>query len=229
MNQKPDCMPNRTVLIADPYFIIRKGLKAILEKQEGLTIVGEAKDRKTLFQKVKELSPDIVTLDCNLEGFFTNNDLKTLHRQAPETKVMVVTSRQPRENVVETMESGINSYILKECSKDEIIDAAYAAGDNENFYCGKVLDLVVENKSLPDLDDQGEEQRCEPINLSDREIEIVKLIAQELTNKEIAEHLYISPHTVITHRKNIMKKLDVKNTAGIVMYAVESGLMQVPN
>ncbi len=222
-------MTDKTILIADPHFIIRQGLKAILRSKEGLSIIGEASDRAALFQKAEALQPDIITLDCNIEGFFTNADFEDLYDFAPEAKIMVVTSRQQRKNVIHTLNYDINSYLLKECGKDEIIDAAYAAGDNENFFCGKVLDLIVDNKSLPQLNDNGEQQRCEPVNLSNREREIVRLIAQEYTNKEIAEELFISPHTVSTHRKNVMKKLDVKNTAGLVLYAIESGLLNVPN
>ena len=142
----------------------------------------------------------------------------------PDLKVLAITTYYSQSSVLKAIESGVTGYILKDCGKEEVIDAIKATGKGTNFFCGKIIESIVkENTSYIDVNKVA--SCCEPVNLSNREIEIVKLIAQGFTNKEIADKLFLSNHTIITHRKNIMAKIGVKNTAGIVVYAVKESLV----
>jgi DNA-binding NarL/FixJ family response regulator len=124
------------------------------------------------------------------------------------------------------IKAGVKSYLLKTCDKLEIYEALYATAKGEKFYCSKVLDVIINE---PDLgSDKSLSANCDGVSISERESEIIVLIAEGFSNKEIADKLFLSPHTVNTHRKNIMAKIGVNNTAGIVIYAVKEQLIS-PN
>ena len=141
--------------------------------------------------------------------------------------MLAITTYYSQSSVLKAIESGVTGYILKDCGKEEVIEAVNATGKGQNFFCGKIIESIVKEKTSY-IDVSKVASCCEPVNLSNREIEIVKLIAGGFTNKEIADKLFLSNHTIITHRKNIMSKIGVNNTAGIVVYAVKESLV-VPN
>ncbi len=148
--------------------------------------------------------------------------VKDLKDWKSDLKILAITQLQTKTFYVHALEAGVDSYILNCCDAQEITDAIKATGNGERFFCSKVLnEIMVDNK----LDFRS---TCAGLNISDRESEIIKLIAGGYTNKQIADRLYLSGHTVTTHRKNIMNKLGVNNTAGIVMFAVKEKLVS-PN
>ena len=206
------------ILIADPHYLIREGLKSIFSKSEGLAMTGEAENREELIVEIQKLHPDVVIIDCNIAGFFSRNDLPLIKQLSPQTNLMVITTNQNKETVLQTLDLGVNSYILKECPKEEIIDGVYAAAKGEKFLCKKVLHTILDKE--PD--------NCDGVKLSDREKEIIRLISEGLTNNQIADKLFLSAHTIATHRKNIMSKLSINKTAGLVVYAVKENIIS-PN
>jgi DNA-binding NarL/FixJ family response regulator len=128
---------------------------------------------------------------------------------------------------VNALRAGVTSYIKKDCDVHEIVDSIRETAKGGRFFCGQILEAI--RREAIDVNDLDiVELSCEPVVISDRELEVIKLIAEGYTNVEIAEKLFLSPHTVNTHRKNIMQKLGVNNTAAIVMYAVKSQLVS-PN
>ncbi|MGZ4158606.1 MAG: response regulator transcription factor, partial [Bacteroidia bacterium] len=119
--------------------------------------------------------------------------------------------------------TGVTSHLLKDCDEDEIVEAIYKTAKGEQFMCGKIVTNILEVKP-----EAAFESSCEGLNISDREMEIIKLIAEGFSNKEVADKLFLSTHTITTHRKNIMNKLGVNNTAGLVLFAVRENLVS-PN
>ncbi|TAL63251.1 MAG: response regulator transcription factor, partial [Bacteroidetes bacterium] len=168
-------------------------------------------------------NPQVLILDYT-SLYFSIDDISVIHKEFPAVNIMAITSPQSKNVVSKAMENGIVSHLLKDCGKDEIIEAIYSTAKGQKFFCGKILDIVLKEKDI--ITSEG--VSCDGIKLSAREIEIIQNIAEGLSNKEIAERLFLSVHTVTTHRKNIMSKLGVNNTAGLMMYAIRQNLIE-PN
>ena len=214
-------MSETTILIADGHFLVRKGLAQIVKEQPDMVIVGEAENVEDLATKVEYHKPQLVAVDIS-EPYFPVNEILSIIGAHPETRFIVISASMGKQTILGCINAGVSGYLLKECEEEEIVDALNAAQKEDKFFCRKVLDLVLESKGR--LSNSFLEN-CEPIELSDRETEILKHIAEGFTNKEIADLLFLSTHTVNTHRKNIMNKLDISNTAGLVMYAVKENII----
>ena len=161
-----------------------------------------------------------------VSGFSVDSISKTL-REFPDVKIIAVTPEQSAQTLVDALRAGVASYIKKDCDITEILDSVTETSKGNRFFCGQILETIKKaNIDVEDIDCDA--LTCEPLTLSERELEVITLIAEGHTNQQIAELLFLSAHTVNTHRKNIMGKLGVKNTAGIVMYAVKTNLV-TPN
>lgn len=214
------------VLIADNNELIRAGLQAALGRQSDFIIVGEAADRKQLMEGVVQLSPDLVLIDYSCPEF-TIDIIPEILQQNRLVKFVAITQNQSALSIINAVKSGITSYVKKDCGLEEIIDSVRETAKGNKFFCGTILEMI-KNESI-NLDDVSKDQLgCAPVNLSERELEVIAFIAEGYTNQQIAEKLFLSSHTVNTHRKNIMAKLGINNTAGIVMYAVKCNLVS-PN
>ena len=212
------------IIIADGHFLVRKGLKAIVKENKGLRIIDEAENVEDLAIKVEQYKPDIVTIDIS-EPYFPLEDITRIIAQNNQTKFIAISASMGKQTVLGCIDAGIHGYLLKECGEEEIVDAFMSSLKGEKFFCRKVLDLIIDRNDVPGL---NTDDNCDPLELSDRETEILKHIAEGFTNKEIADLLFLSTHTIATHRKNIMHKLKISNTAGLVMYAVKENIIS-PN
>jgi DNA-binding NarL/FixJ family response regulator len=214
------------VLIADSNYIALNGLRSILSQKKELVITGEARSEEELLEHIKLFSPDLVVIDYTSAGFSIDSVPNAL-RHFPNVKFVAVTPEQSAQTLVDALRGGILSYIKKDCDISEIVDSVVETYKGNRFFCGQILETI--QKANIDVDDiDVDALSCEPLSLSEREMEIITLIAEGYTNAQIAEMLFLSSHTINTHRKNIMSKLGVKNTAGIVMYAVKTNLV-TPN
>jgi DNA-binding NarL/FixJ family response regulator len=214
------------VILADSNELIRLGLRTILNAQAGISIVGEAKNQDELLAQLKTFGADVVHIDFTSHGFSIDIVPKALSK-FKDLRFVAITEAQHAPILIDALKSGVTSYVKKDCELAEIIDAVKETAQGKQFFCGQILETI--QKANIDLEELNtEEFSCGPVVLSDRENEIITLIAEGQTNEQIAEFLFLSKHTVNTHRKNIMAKLGVKNTAGIVMYAVKTGLVS-PN
>ena len=211
------------IIIADSSYLIREGLKALLSSNKNLNIISEAGNSEDL-KKSKELKlADVMIIDFT-EPEFKPEDIAKALVINPNIKVLAISNQISKPHILRAIEAGICSYVLKDCDKDEILDAVANTFEGKNFFCGKILDAVlVEQTSEVNLDHVA--SCCEPVDISKREMEIIRLIAEGMTNKEIADKLFLSKHTVNTHRKNIMQKLGLGNTADIVMYALKEKII----
>lgn len=214
------------VILADSSDVVRIGLRTILKTKEDIEIIGEAKNDVQLGEQLDSYKTDVVLIDYTAEGFDIE-EIKKLTHIHKYSKFVGITEVQNPHVIVRALQSGIFSHIKKDCDVQEIIDSVRESAAGQKFFCGKILESIArENICLDDLDLSS--FTCEPLSISEREEEVIRLIAEGNTNAEIAEKLCLSSHTVNTHRKNILAKLGVKNTAGIVIYAVKTGLIS-PN
>lgn len=214
------------VIIADSNDIVRVGLRSILSSDKFTQIIGEATNNDDLEELVKNFETDIVIIDYTSAGFTIDVIPKILNKQK-NIKFIAITPEQNANVVVDALRSGVMSYIKKDCDIPEILSSVKETGAGNKFFCGQILESIQKAElNVDDLD--FDSFSCEPVLLSEREVEIIKLIAEGNTNSQIADLLHLSPHTINTHRKNIMGKLGTKNTAGIVMYAVKTNLVS-PN
>ncbi|MCT4582821.1 MAG: response regulator transcription factor [Flavobacteriales bacterium] len=213
---------NISVVIADDSDIIRTGLRHILDQSSSIHVCADVDNAQKLMDAIDEYKPNVILLDYTAKGF----DLATISNIKIKNnyiKLIGITHHPSKKLVDAALSNGIMSHIKKDCPAQEIIDAVIDSANNKHFFCGEVLELLKQESIDAEVED--EPLNCSPISLSDRELDVVKLISEGYTNAQIAVVLHISNHTVNTHRKNIMRKLGISNTAGIVMFAVKTNLV----
>ena len=202
------------IALLDNRPIFTNGIKQIISLTPGNRVVGVFSNFQSLYEALQKYKIDILILDhTNL--LISINELQQITNDFKGLKIINITKKLPKAKIVETLKNGVNSYLLDDCDALEINNAIKETYKGKQFFCSKVIDILT--KSKVDEDENNE--------LSIRELEIIELIAKGLTNKQIADKLFLSTHTVNTHRKNIMKKLGINNTAGIVIYAFEENLL----
>jgi len=214
------------IILADSNDLMRVGMRTILSAKDNLEIVGEARNKEELKQQIKSFTVDVVLIDYTSNGFDIDI-IPSLLASNSDLRFIAITPEQSAQTLVDALRSGIMSYVKKDCDVGEILNAVKETGRGNKFFCGQILETI-QRASIDVNDIDFESFSCEPIVLSERELGIIIHIAEGLTNTQIADQLFLSTHTVNTHRKNIMSKLGVKNTAGIVMYAVKTNLIS-PN
>lgn len=206
------------ILIADNNELIREGVRAVAVKTRDIQVMGEASTGAELLINLKKYPVDVVLIDYS-QPQFSVDDIRAARALLPSAELLALTEKCEKPAVSNALKAGLKGHILYCCDRNEITDAIRSVAKGEKFFCGKVLDV---------LNGQAMTSTCAPVSLSARETEIISLIADGLSNKQIADKLFLSTHTVITHRKNIMSKLGLNNTAGIVMYAVKENIIN-PN
>jgi DNA-binding NarL/FixJ family response regulator len=216
-------VPTVKIIIADPQYLTRIGFLRLFSERPHLHVLGEAHDSADLRSLVAQHSPDVVVMDLHKGDVFCPEDIKAVRAACPHTRILLVTDDDRKPHIFQALESGVSSILTKNCSQDEIISAVVATARDEKFFCNKVLDILLE-KHFPKNE---EDPSCAPTSLSAREVEIVGLIAQGIVTRDIADRLCLSPHTVYTHRKNIMKKLQINSVSELVLYAVNAGIVKM--
>lgn len=210
------------ITIADSHFLSRKGLVVLLNENADFVLLAEALSTSDLINQSKFYKPDLIIIDYTSVNYSLEG-LQQIVKKYPKAKLLAITELQSNEIISKGLKIGVTSHLLKDCDQDEIIEAIYKTSKGEKFICGKIANALLNEKStnIP-------EYSCQGMNISDREMEIITLIAEGYSNKEVADKLFLSTHTVTTHRKNIMNKLGVNNTAGLVLFAVRENLVS-PN
>ncbi|MBX2814508.1 MAG: response regulator transcription factor [Saprospiraceae bacterium] len=209
-----------TVIVADSQMLCRVGLCQVLKEADGVDIVAEAENTEQLLQKVTHHKSDVVVVDYNQPKYFDESIIAAIREKSPKTEVLVISSDDRKDRIFGVLEQGVNSFLTKQCDAKEIVDAIAATARGEKFYCHKILDLLVK-RSFPKKSEGG------PNKLTPREIQILKMVAQGKVAKEIAAELSISPHTIYTHRKNILSKLNLTSPMEMVVYAFEQGIIEL--
>ncbi len=210
------------LLIADDHELIRDGVKSLLSAEAFIQIVGEARNGEEVLHKVKALPElDLVLMDINmpvLDGIDTTKKLKELH---PEIGIIVLSMYNRKEFVKNLIASGADGYILKNSGKKALLEAIISVVKGEPYYEKEITKTIMSTFKKPQSITHNTD-----VKLTSREEDVIRYVVKGLSTDEIAEKLFISKHTVDTHRKHILSKLDVKNVAGIIKYAVQTGLVK---
>ncbi|GAB3830480.1 LuxR C-terminal-related transcriptional regulator [Pontibacter rugosus] len=210
-------MSSTKVLVADANLLIRKGIIALLQQQEGLEVIAEAESEEELLQLVQTQQPDVVLLDCNQPGLLELAKIATLKSLGGKTNLLIITDDCGKDTVMEALKAGATGYVLKVCGEQEIVNAVRATARGERFMCSQVLESVFAEPNKPQVEHP----------LTAREIEIIQLIAEGKSTMEIAEKLFLSHHTINSHRKNILRKLGIKSPAELVVKALDLGIVKL--
>ena len=213
----------KRVLVAEDHQMLREGLKAILANRDDLEIVGEAVDGLEALRKVKRLKPDLMLLDLSMPRMNGLSVLLDAKSYLPEIKILVLTIHQSEPYVMETFEAGADGYCSKNDSRDELLVAIDSVLKGKIYLspliAGDVLHGFLAKR-------EKDKDRSDWDTVTQREKEILKLLAEGYTNSQIADMLYISVKTVEKHRSNIMAKLDLHNVAHLTTLAIEKGLVE---
>lgn len=212
------------LLVADDHKIFRQGIKKLLEEEPDLQVVGESADGRETVKRATELKPDIVLMDiamANLNGLEATRQIK---KALPETKVIMLTMHKNEEYVLQSFQAGASGYILKEGAVEELVSAIRSIHQDKSFLSPTVSKTLVDAYLR-----KMETGRTEtPFDLlTDREREVLQLIAEGYTNREVAKQLFISVKTVEAHRAHIMQKLNIHDIAKLVKYAIQKGLVDL--
>jgi len=210
------------IVIAEDHTILREGLRALLSSHPNLEIVGEARDGQEAIRAVEKHRPDLILIDLSMPRMNGLEALAEIKKQHPETKVVVLTVHKTEEYVLAALKRGANGYVLKDADHAELRLALDQVLTGKRYLSPgisqQVIEGYLEGRKQPKTGSAWE-------SLTDREREVLKLIAEGYKNKEIADFLFISLKTVEKHRTNLMNKLDLHNTAALTSLAIEKGLV----
>jgi DNA-binding NarL/FixJ family response regulator len=208
------------ILIADDHKILREGLKSLLEKQPEFAVVAEAQDGLSAISAAKKHKPDIAILDIGMPDLNGIEVTRRIRSEMAETRVIALSMHADRHFVMGILEAGANGYLPKDSAFAELITAVTAVAKGKMYLSPSIAETVVKN-SLEKLDRKDEGSS---VLLSGREREVLQMIAEGKSTKEIALKLFVSTKTVETHRKQIMDKLNIRTVAGLTKYALREGL-----
>ncbi len=219
-------MKTTKILIVDDHEVVRDGLKNILTSLDNITIAGEAGNGEDAVKMYSTLKPDLVIMDISMPGMNGIEATRVIKEKDPDARILILTMHDNQEYLNQIIRSGAKGFILKNTDKEELLDAVRTVANGDNFFSKDISKLIIDNY-IRTAKETEKTDAYKEVPLTKREIEILKLIASGYSNQEIANILYISYNTVDTHRKNIMHKLAIKNTAGLVRYAIEKGLISL--
>ncbi|MDP1802780.1 MAG: response regulator transcription factor [Bacteroidota bacterium] len=214
------------VLIADKNFLSRVGLELLVGELKGFELVPSVcGDKHDLLSQLQLSKPNLLITDFTSLGIEVD-EVRVIAKKFPKIKFLVITEMLSKNDLNKVLQSEVTSYLLKDCDKTEILEAVNSTIKGEKFICGKIVSFLTAAKEIKITNSFIKSLGCDGMNVTDREIDIIRGIAEGLSNKLIADKLKLSTHTVNTHRKNIMNKLGVNNTAGVVMFAVKNQLLE---
>jgi DNA-binding NarL/FixJ family response regulator len=210
------------IFLADDHQLLRQGIRKILEEEPDWDVVGEASDGRDCVKQVLELLPDVAILDIGLPQLNGIETTKQITRRAPEIKILILSMHLNEAYVTRALQAGAAGYMLKDSADTDLRLGVTSVASGKSFFSPAVARIMLDDY-VKHLADKGLTDRYD--SLSEREREIFQLLAEGRSNKETAELLGISPATVDTHRGHIFQKLDVHNTAELVLYAIRRGVI----
>ena len=209
-------MPNLKLFIADDHQILIDGIIAFFNDLDGYEVIGSANDGLNLLQEIATKTPDIILLDLNMPKLDGISTLKKLKTSYPNIKVIILSNYHQSQLIKETKALGANGYVLKNGSKSDLLNAIERAQKGKYFF--------PDEKDTPNTQLVFTDEFMKKHHLTKREVEIIKLVCEELNSKEIGDKLFIAEFTVTTHRRNILSKLNLKNTPALINFAKENGI-----
>lgn len=209
------------IIIADDHQLFIEGIQSLIQSIKHMEVVAEVANGKELLEKLETTSCDIILMDINMPEMDGIEATKQVRSAYPDIKVLMLTMFSNKEYIEKLLRVGAHGYILKNTGMEELREAIETLVEGNSYFSKEVMERIMEGLQKKKL----AEKNTHLIELTEREIEVLKLIVQECTTAEIAEKLFISTHTVETHRKNLISKLQVRNVAGLVKYALQNGLV----
>jgi two-component system, NarL family, response regulator NreC len=210
------------ILIVDDHKIVRDGLKSLISREQGLEVVGEAENGRIAVQMARKLKPRIVIMDITMPELNGMDASRQILSEFPGTKIITLSMHSDRRFVMEMFRAGVSGYLLKDCAFDELAQAIKSVISNHKYVSPAIAGTVID-----DYVDQTAGGRESSTELTNREREVLQLIAEGMTTKQIANSLNVSVKTVETHRRKIMKKLDIHSIAELTKVAIQEGLTSV--
>lgn len=207
------------IIIADDHNMFLEGLISLLRNVPDISVTAKATNGKELIDLLDDNEADIVLLDISMPEMDGVEVTKIIKKKYPELKIIILTTHSNSHIIAKLSRLGVDGYLLKNAEKDELLYAIKKVNSGENYFSKEVAEIQ------KDFDSNLKKNLASTTELSNREKEILVLIAKQLTAAEIAEKTFISLNTVNTHKRNLLSKLNVKNTAGLVKYAIELGLL----
>ena len=209
------------VLIVDDHAVVRTGLRKVLEGEDGIEVVGEAGDARNAVFQARETKPDVILMDVVMPGKTGIEAIPDVLHDAPDAKVLILSMQDDPHYVREAFDAGASGYVLKEAADTEVVGAVRSIAAGERYVHPSLGARLF-------AADAAERRRAEEDPLSDREREVLRLLALGHTNQEIAKMLYVSVRTAETHRAHIMPKLGLTSRAELVRYALGEGMLETP-
>ena len=205
------------VILADDHSVVRHGLRQLLEADGGFAVVAETADVPSTLQTVRDRRPDVLILDLNMPGGSSLDAIPQLRREAPDTQIVILTMQSEPAYARRALGAGVLGYVLKDAADDELVEAVRRAAVGQSYLHPRLgARLAADPQTGP------------PESLSERERQVLRMVALGYTNSEVAERLYLSVRTVETHRAHIQQKLGLRGRADLVRYALANGLLD-PN
>ena len=209
------------IVVADDHHILLDGLKALLQKQKDLEIAGMYDNGLSLFDDLPKSQPDVALVDINMPGLNGMELTKKIKEFDPGLPVIALSMHDDATHIMEMIEAGATGYLLKNVNDTELLGAIRAVSMGKMYFSQEVSDTITAYA----VNKQRKQEQAEEVKLTDRELEILKLISEEMSNAQIAAALFISERTVETHRKNMLRKTNNKTIVGLLKYALERNLI----
>lgn len=211
------------LVIADDHEIFLDGLSLMLSRQEHIALVGQASDGRELIEIVAREKPDVVMTDIKMPNMDGITATRQIIRTDPDTRIIALSMFDEEDQIVEMLEAGAKGYLLKNADKQEILEAITSVYEDGTYYCkttsSKLASMIARSKFNP-------YRKKEQVAFTEREQEIIQLICQQLTAQQIGDRIFLSKRTVEGYRTRILEKMNVRNTAGVVMYALKNNLIR---
>jgi DNA-binding NarL/FixJ family response regulator len=208
------------ILIADDHGIVRSGIRMLIDRQQGMKVVAEAEDGIQAVELTQAAKPDVAILDVSMPRMTGLQAAREIRSRAPETSVLLLSMHDDERYFFDAVDVGAAGYVLKRSADTDLIDAIRAVARGEQF-----VSPVTERAVIKEWLESGRDERLED-PLTPRELDVVKLIAEAYTNKQIAEALHVSEKTVESHRGNVLSKLGMRDRVELVRYAIRRGLVE---
>jgi two-component system nitrate/nitrite response regulator NarL len=213
------------ILLADDHPVVRKGIGTWLSEVEDLDVVGEAVNGQEAIQKVKELSPDIVLMDVDMPKMGGLEATKIIRKEFPNTRVLILSMHTNKAVVLQIIQSGAQGYVLKDAPPADILRAIDSLDGGETFFSPNISQIVLNQY----LAESGAEPASGAGQLTNRERQVLAMISEGQSNKEMASKLGVGVRTIETHRERMMAKLDIHSVAGLTKFAIANGIVNLEN